>query len=147
MATLTITSMIVRVASLDEIRDCFPLLQELRPKLQDIEAVSEQIERQIGEGYTLVYIRDQEEVGACMGYRFFETLAWGKVLYIDDLITREKSRKKGFGSLLLDYAKEQAHLAGCDEIHLDSGHTRFDAHRLYLDLGFKITCHHFGLEL
>ena len=34
-----------------------------------------------------------------------------------------------------------------DAVHLDSGHTRFDAHRVYLSHGFRISSHHFTLKL
>lgn len=130
-----------------EIESCFCVLQELRPKIDDKKAFIDQIERQIKEGYALVYTLDEDEVGACMGFRMFETLAWGKILYIDDLITREKSRKKGLGAFLISYAIEQGRSQHCNEIHLDSGFARFDAHRLYLNKGFKLYCHHFALAL
>ena len=138
-------SQILRAQTRDEIESCCVTLQELRPHCKSKEALTDQIERQIKEGYTLFYLLDGEEVASCIGFRIFETLAWGKILYIDDLITREKSRKKGFGRELLTHAIEYGRLENCDQIHLDSGHHRFDAHRLYLNSGFKITCHHFVL--
>jgi GNAT superfamily N-acetyltransferase len=130
-----------------DIESCFAVFQELRPKLDDKKAFVDQVLRQINQGYTLVYTCDDEEIGACMGFRIFETLGWGKILYIDDLITREKSRKKGLASALLTYAIEQSRLTHCAEVHLDSGHHRYDAHRLYLNLGFTLNCHHLSLVL
>ena len=129
----------------EDIGSCFATLQELRPQYKDKEILILQIERQIKEGYTLSYIVDEEEAVSCIGFRIFETLAWGKILYIDDLVTRESSRRKGFGRKLLAYAIDQGRMENCDQIHLDSGHHRFDAHRLYLNMGFKITCHHLAL--
>jgi hypothetical protein len=35
----------------------------------------------------------------------------------------------------------------CDEVHLDTGFSRHDAHRLYLNKGFKLSCHHMSLQL
>jgi GNAT superfamily N-acetyltransferase len=83
----------------------------------------------------------------CAGYRFLEFLAWGRVLYIDDLVTALETREKGYGSMLLKWIIEQAKLAKCDQVHLDSGPQRHDAHRLYLNHRFKIIGHHFALEL
>jgi GNAT superfamily N-acetyltransferase len=130
-----------------DIANCFSIFQELRPKLKDKEAFIDQIQRQIKHGYILSYTRDDDEIGACMGFRMFETLAWGRILYIDDLITREKSRRKGLAGSLLTHAVEQGRLAKCAEIHLDTGHHRHDAHRLYLSKGFTLNCHHLALVL
>jgi GNAT superfamily N-acetyltransferase len=59
-------------------------------------------------------------------------LAWGKVLYIDDLITDSETRRSGHGGKLLKWVIEQGKKANCDQVHLDSGPQRHDAHRLYL---------------
>jgi hypothetical protein len=42
---------------------------------------------------------------------------------------------------------EQGKLGGCDQVHLDSGPQRHDAHRLYLNHGMKIIGYHFALNL
>jgi hypothetical protein len=47
----------------------------------------------------------------------------------------------------LDYVLEEAKKQELQSIHLDSGHQRHDAHRLYLNFGFSITSHHFAMEL
>lgn len=144
---LTLENQILMAITSSEIEKCIPVLQELRPKLHDKETFIDRLMRQKEEGYILAFLKEEEEVCACIGFRIFETLAWGKILYIDDFITREKSRKKGFGKQLLDYAIEQARLEKCDEVHLDSGHHRHDAHRFYLQAGFFINSHHFALPL
>jgi 2-iminoacetate synthase ThiH len=41
----------------------------------------------------------------------------------------------------------QAKQSGCDQVHLDSGPQRHEAHRLYLNQGFKIIGYHFALEI
>lgn len=130
-----------------EVESCFLTLLELRPKLKEKTRFISQVLRQMEQGYILSYLINEDEVVACMGFRIFETLAWGRILYIDDLITREKSRKRGFGKTLLNYAIERARLESCAEVHLDSGHQRYDAHRLYLNRGFVLHCHHFSLIL
>ncbi len=130
-----------------DIARCFPALQELQPHLKEHDPFVGQILRQLKEGYTLSYVEDEGEVGGCIGFRSFETLAWGRLLYVDDLITRERSRKRGLARVLLAYAIEHARSKKCAEVHLDTGHHRHEAHRLYLDMGFKITCHHLALAL
>lgn len=127
-----------------DIAICFPLIQELRPKYSDKTAFVEQILRQNKQGYSLSYIKEGDEAAACVGFRVIETLTWGKILYIDDLVTREKSRKQGYGKILLNYAIEHGRQEKCSEVHLDSGHHRHDAHRLYLKEQFTLACHHFS---
>jgi len=130
-----------------EILATFPIFQQLRPKLQDQSLFLSQILRQKSGGYILVYLKVEDEVAACMGFRSFETLAWNKILYIDDLIVHEKFRKRGLAKMLIEYAVEWGKNAGCQEIHLDSGYHRLDAHRFYLNQGFSLYCHHFSLVI
>lgn len=137
---------IVTAHSSEQIGLCFKIMRQLRPHLTEEQAFVQQVERQIKEGYRLVYVEDEEGIRALAGFRFLEFLAWGKVLYIDDLITDGEARKNGHGSKLLKWVIEQARQAGCDQVHLDSGPQRHDAHRLYLNHGFKIIGHHFALD-
>jgi GNAT superfamily N-acetyltransferase len=65
------------------------------------------------------------------------------VLYVDDLSTRERFRRRGYGRALLEAVAAEAVRLGCEAVHLDSGHHRHDAHRLYLGAGYEIRSHHF----
>jgi len=138
--------MIQEATSDTDIEKCFSVLLELRPHLIREDFVA-RIRKQMDEGYRLVYISEDTRIKSVMGFRFMNFLSWGSVLYIDDLVTEVSSRGKGFGSKMLDYSREQATIKGCNEIHLDSGYQRNDAHRLYLNKGFKLSCHHFSLQL
>jgi len=130
----------------EEVRRCFPAVRALRPHLDEDEFVA-RVGRQREQGYRILCAVDGDEVVSFAGYRFAEFLAWGRVLYIDDLVTLPSVRGRGYAGMLLDELVARARAAGCDAVHLDSGHQRFDAHRLYLNKGFRITSHHFALEL
>lgn len=147
--TLIITeeAEIQRALTTEQIRSCHRVMQQLRPHLTDEQAFVKQVQRQLAEGYHLACYQDRGVVRALAGYRFLEFLAWGKVLYIDDLITDSETRKSGHGGKLLKWVIDQGKKAQCDQIHLDSGPQRHDAHRLYLNHGFKIIGHHFALHL
>lgn len=106
-----------------------------------------QVMAQYKEGYEIIAVYEQEEVVACIGFRFLTTLAWGKILYIDDLITKEKTRSKGYGKFLLDQIVQIAREHLCQEVHLDTGYARHAAHRVYLKQGFEFKCHHLALKL
>jgi GNAT superfamily N-acetyltransferase len=135
------------VVSQSDIANCFPLIKQLRPHL-DFEKYQVQIQNQRDSaGYTLIYLEDQAEIKSVLGYRITDFLAWGKVLYIDDLITDEKSTGKGYAGILLDWVFAKAKELHCDQVHLDSGYQRHDAHRLYLKKGMKLACHHFSKDI
>lgn len=120
---------------------------ELRPHLTDKDTFVKQVQAQQKEGYQLVGLFDKKEMVACMGYRFITMLAWGKVLYVDDLITKASHRQNGYGSKLLDHAKGIAKEQECTQVHLDTGYNRHAAHKAYLKKGFEFCCHHLALNL
>lgn len=137
---------IQKAATDGQIRSCYGVMRQLRPHLTEEGAFVEQVRRQLAEEYHLAYCQDEGTVRAVAGFRFLEFLAWGKVLYIDDLVTDSEARKKGHAGTLLKWVIEQAKKTKCDQVHLDSGPQRHDAHRLYLNHGFKIIGHHFALN-
>ena len=131
----------------DEIVQSFDAFCELRPHLTDKEVFVAQVMQQQKESYEIIATYEQEEVVACIGFRFLTTLAWGKILYIDDLITKEKTRGKGYGKILLDHVIQIARERLCKEVHLDTGYARHAAHKVYLKQGFEFNCHHLALKL
>ena len=129
-----------------DIDRCYPVMHELRPHLDHAEYIA-QVRRQMANGYRLAFVEDGGEAKGVAGFRFLEFLAWGRILYVDDLVTRAHERSKGFGDRLFDWLVEQAVERGCDQLHLDSGVQRFGAHRFYLRKRMDITAHHFALKL
>jgi GNAT superfamily N-acetyltransferase len=130
----------------DDLAACFQAFLALRPHLS-LEAFTQQVRRQQAQGYRIVAVQAGGQVLSAAGYRFAEFLAWGKVLYIDDLTTLESARGQGHAGALLDWLIGQARQQGCSAVHLDSGHHRHAAHRLYLNKGFVLSSHHFALAL
>jgi GNAT superfamily N-acetyltransferase len=129
-----------------DIQRCFAVMQELRPHLTAA-AFLTQVKRQMAQGYCLAFLEFEKEVRAAAGYRISEHLAWAKICYVDDLVTRAADRSQGHGGALFDWLVAEAVKAGCSEFHLDSGVQRFGAHRFYLAKRMEITSHHFALKL
>ena len=130
----------------DEIRSCYPVMAELRPHVRPEEFVP-RVRRQMEiASYKLAYLTDGE-VKAVAGFRISECLAWGKFMYVDDLVSKGGERSKGYGGELFDWLAEYARGEGCEQFHLDSGVQRFAAHRFYLNKRMAIEAHHFGLKL
>jgi len=141
----------IRELAAGETALAFDAMRALRAHL----AVEAEFARRVDElqrpqGYRLVVVvEDDGSVGAVAGFRVLEMLAFGRVLYVDDLSTLPTARRCGHGRALLDWCVEEAARAGCDALHLDSGvgPDRRDAHRLYFNAGMRISSYHFLREL
>lgn len=131
----------------DEIMQSFYVFAELRPHLTSQASFTKQVIEQQKEGYEIIAIEEEDEIIACIGFRFLTNLAWGKVMYIDDLITRQKNRNQGCGKILLDRVIQIAREHSCDAVHLDTGYQRHAAHKVYLKQGFEFHSHHLSLKL
>lgn len=125
---------------------CLEVLQALRPHLT-AESLLDLVSKMQEESYTLIYIEENGRGVSACGFRYLTTLFEGRYIYIDDLTTLPEARGKGYAGALFDYVVEKAKSEGLPAVHLDSGHQRYDAHRLYLNKKMKIVYHHFRLEL
>ncbi|ENS4970514.1 GNAT family N-acetyltransferase [Vibrio fluvialis] len=120
------------------------VLLQLRPQY-DLETLATQINRQRSNGYQIAYVKSSEGVLAVTGFSVGEKLAWGKHIYIEDLVTNNEFRSRGVGKFLLDWLQMYALENDCEQVHLDSGVERFEAHKFYLREGFNIASHHFSM--
>lgn len=135
----------VHVADSDaELERVSGVLMELRNGLNKDELIA-RIKEQQRQGYQIVYAEADGVVAGVAGFIVGSKLAWGKHIYVDDLVTSEDFRSSGIGSRLIDWLKSYAREQSCKEIHLDSGVQRFAAHRFYLRHGFNIASHHFSI--
>jgi len=131
--------------SKEEIALCFPAFQALRPHLNEKEFIA-QVQRQTDQSYKIVAIKHNGLVPSAAGFRFAEFLAWGKVLYVDDLTTLPEHRGNGYASEIMDWLIDHAKTNQCQGLHLDTGHHRHSAHKLYLNKGLNITSHHLSYD-
>lgn len=129
-----------------DIERCFPVMVQLRTALTK-EEYTKSVTNQEEAGYKLAFVEDNDQIVAVAGFRIMNNLAYGKFLFVDDLITDSENRSKGYGDTLFDWLVAFAKKEGCQEFHLDSGVQRFHAHRFYLRKRMSITSHHFGLSL
>jgi len=137
----------IRRASTDaDIAACFEVMAELRPHLQRsifVNAIRE-MER---DGYHLAFLTVAGRVVAVAGYRLKRTLFCGRFLYVDDLVTAFAERSHGYGAALLAWLVEQARQLNCEELDLDSGMQRVDAHRFYKANGMEAAGYHFSVRV
>src|SRR5688572_23780766 len=130
----------------------YPAMLLLRPAIGSEEDFVRRVNKtQRPEGYRLIgaFADGDSSAAAVAGFRLVHHLAWGDVLYCDDLSSRPEFRRQGHASNLLDWMIEEARRLGCTQFHLDSGVgiDRQAAHRLYMNKGMRISSHHFQLDL
>jgi GNAT superfamily N-acetyltransferase len=130
----------------EDILACFAAFKVLRPHLDETEFLP-QVRRQQAQSYSILALRHNGIVKSVAGFRLAEFLAWGRILYVDDLVTLPGETGRGFAGTLLDWLIVHAHSLQCRGIHLDTGYTRHAAHGLYLSKGFKLSSHHMALDL
>ena len=131
----------------EETHLAFKAMRELRPHLASVDDFVSRVNAQRPEGYRLVASIAGEAVVAVGGFRRLHTLAWGDLIYIDDLVTLESHRGQGHAHRVLEWIHTEGRRLGCEQIHLDSAPHRHPAHRLYLGAGFHISSFHFSREV
>lgn len=137
----------VAIATTDtDIQRCFPVMAHLRPHLIETEFV-ERIRRQEHQGYQLAYLEHESMIRAVSGFYIADALAWGRFMYVWDLVTRDGDRTQGYGKALIEWLIDRARAEQCNQFHLDSGIHRFEAHRFYMNRGLHISSYHFSMKL
>src|SRR5690242_7904355 len=78
-------------------------LLELRPHRAPAEALVARADAQRAAGYRIAgsFEPGEEQAAAVAGFRVQENLAWGRHLYVDDLVTRTDRRGRGHGGALM----------------------------------------------
>jgi GNAT superfamily N-acetyltransferase len=95
----------------EQIRECFTAMRQLRRHLTEPQFIDGG-KRQMQSGYRLTYLRNDYQVASVAGFRIREDFAWGRLMYVDDLVTDETHRRRGYGSKhfawLIEYARDSA---------------------------------------
>jgi GNAT superfamily N-acetyltransferase len=115
-----------------EIQNAFPLMSSLRDRVRAATFLAE-VQRQQRDGYQLIAGFDGERLVALAGIRRTHTLSRGEHLFVDDLVTDESVRGRGYGRAMMQYLAERASGEGLPRIYLDS---RITARGFYEKIGF-----------
>lgn len=91
------------VSTEEGVRTVYPVARQPRTHLDEEEGFVSAVGRMRPEDYRLVATYDEKgkPVGAA-GFRVQELLAYGKILYIDDLVVAGDARSGGVGKALLN---------------------------------------------
>lgn len=138
--------MVERIETDQGIADCYEVMAELRPHISR-EQFLPLVRSMQADGYCLACIRQGGRVVAVAGYRLGTNLFCGRHLYVDDLVTADTERSKGYGQALLAWLRELAVQNDCNIFHLDSGVQRKRAHAFYLREDMELSSYHFSVRL
>jgi GNAT superfamily N-acetyltransferase len=130
-----------------EIAATYDVMKLLRPHISREEYLPQVRSLMDSDGFAIVSLSDDGEVRAVAGYRVMNMLCCGRILYVDDLVTDERERSKGYGRELLEWLRREGRRLGCNDFQLISRVTREQAHRFYFREGMSIACFHFRSEL
>ena len=130
-----------------QIAATYDVMRQLRPDIAADRYLPMVRSMMTTDGYRLAALTDDDEVRAVAGYRYMHMLYCGRLLYLDDFVTDERVRSRGYGKALLDWLKEEARREGCSELQLISRTVREDAHRFYFREGLGIECFQFRIRL
>lgn len=125
---------------------CFDVLRELRPSIVR-ERFLDDLARMAREGFQLVALWEGDAVRAVAGVRHMEMFSTGPIVYVDDLVTAQAHRSRGYGKQLLAFLKQYAASLGAHYLELDSGTRRVEAHRFYRREGLEEVALHFSAPL
>jgi GNAT superfamily N-acetyltransferase len=133
--------------SYTQIAATFAVMHQLRPHLDEARYVPLIRSLMASDHIRLLALAEDGVVRAVALYRVMNMLYCDRLLYVDDLVTDEHVRSRGFGAQLIARLKAEARTLGCSEVQLISRVTREGAHRFYFREGFGIECFHFRNRL
>lgn len=117
-----------------------------------IQLVKKQFEKELHKGFTGRLYQDYLEDSSAFslhnseeifGYLEVDRETWNNRLRITQILILDKFRRTGYGTLLINKAKEIAKEEGCREIILETQSCNYKAIEFYIKNGFKIN----GMDL
>ena len=138
---------IQELTSLEGWKEAFPVMQELRPRL-DESAYLHLIQQMTQEGYRMFVLRESGVIVSLAGIAILTNLYYDRHIWVYDLVTASHTRSQGYGQQLLGFIEDLGKQAGCKLIALSSGAKRTDAHRFYQQrMNYTQTSYVFQKEL
>jgi len=123
------TTLLIRELEPSELKEAFPVVNQLRTKLT-LNEFLETIEEMSKNGYKIACLFEDGKIVTYAGFARILTL-YGDHIWVYDLVTDEAKRSKGYGKLLLSYIEEIAKSNSLKCVALSSRIERQDAHRFY----------------
>ncbi|MGG3626500.1 GNAT family N-acetyltransferase [Bacillus gobiensis] len=116
-----------------QVAEAYPVMKQLRPHLSEEEYLA-RVERAAQlMNYRLLALYEEGKPVAAVGFLPRFSINQGDHVWVEDLVTDENHRSKGYGQLLLTEVEKWGIENGLGTISLSSGLQRENAHRFYED--------------
>ncbi len=126
----------IRELNLKELESVWEVLSQLRDGL-DYDEFEDLIYEMRSKEYKMFGLFEGEELVTYAGAYIQTNLYHKRHLFVDDLVTYESVRSRGYGEAMMGYLDNYAKMGGCERVVLSSGIEHQDAHRFYVKIGFK----------
>lgn len=126
----------IRELDLKELPEAYEVLSQLRDGLE-YEEFEDLVYEMRHKEYKMIGVYEGVELVTYAGVFIQTNLYHKRHLFIDDLVTYDSVRSRGYGDAMMDYLINYAKVAMCENIVLSSGLQREDAHRFYEKMGFE----------
>ncbi len=136
----------IRELNLKELESVWEVLSQLRDKL-DYDEFEDLIYEMRSKEYKMFGLFEGEELVTYAGAYIQTNLYHKRHLFVDDLVTYESVRSRGYGKAMIEYLDNYAKIGGCERVVLSSARQRQDAHRFYNKLGFEKKSYQFVKEV
>lgn len=128
----------IREVTPENVISVLPLLQELRPHIEEKDFISIYQNARAADGYTFYGYYEGGSCVGLMGLRYLYDYVHSYHLYIDDLIVTSKRQSKGIGASLLKFAEELAREKKCSGLRLCTGVENEAGKRFYEREGWNL---------
>lgn len=126
----------IRELDLKELPEAYEVLSQLRVDL-DYKEFEDLVYEMRHKDYKMIGLFEGVELVTYAGVFIQTNLYHKRHLFVDDLVTYDSVRSRGYGDAMMDYLVNYAKVAMCENIVLSSGLQRKDAHRFYEKMEFE----------
>jgi len=126
----------IREISLKELDVVYEVLSQLRESLS-YDEFEDLIYDMRHMEYKMIGLFEKERLITYAGVCVQTNLYHKRHLYIFDLVSDRAFRSQGYGRVMMEYLRDYAKMAACENLVLSSGLQREDAHRFYETEGFE----------
>jgi len=126
----------IRELDLKELPEAFEVLTQLRTDLS-YDAFEDLVYEMRHKEYKMIGVYEGVELVTYCGVFIQTNLEYKRHLFVDDLVTYDTFRSRGYGDAMVEYLINYAKVAMCENIVLAGSIENESTHRFYEKMGFE----------